>query len=79
MIRTLYCKHEDDNGNLNDVKVEYQIEHPSLSTDETPYTVKIISITCNEMPYKLDDESQEELISICYEHYDEDSWEYDNE
>lgn len=79
MIRTLFCKHEDDNGILQDVKVEYEIVHPTLTTDENPFDVNIISVTCDGMPYTLDEESQEELKSICYEDYDDDNWEYEND
>lgn len=79
MIRTLFCKHEDSNGELQDIKVEYEVVFPTISTDENPFNIKIVSVTCDDLPYPLDEESQEELIDVCCEDFDDDNWEYEND
>lgn len=78
MIRTIFVKHEDNNGVQNEVKVEYEVGYPTNATDENPFNIKIVSVTCNDKPYPIDEESKEELLHICCDDYDDDNWEYDN-
>jgi hypothetical protein len=80
MNRNFVSNFEDAQGELQELTVEYEVSFNTNNVDDSiPYAIHLKNVLCNQMPYTLTEEEQFELLELCYEHFDDESWEYESD